>query len=138
MVKNNKKCLVCGTVYSYCSSCAEYSNFPTWMTNFHSDNCRKIFNIVSGYNAGSLPKEDASKKINDCDLTDKSKYSEAIRKVINELNNLKNETVGNISKEIKKTVEEVAEKIDEKSEVVEQPSSYNNYSNKSKKSKYLK
>lgn len=129
MVKNNKKCLVCGAVYSYCGSCAEYRHLPTWMTTFHSDNCRRVFNIVSSYNAGSLSKEDALIRLNDCDLTDKNKYSRKVSEVIDEIRTAKVETIGEMSQEVKEVVEEISDTEDT-------TPAYNTYSKKSKKSKY--
>ena len=151
MVKNNKKCLVCGAVYSYCGSCAEYRHLPTWMTTFHSDNCRKVFNIVSGYNSGSLSREDALVKLNDCDLTDKSKYTKSIINVVDEINTVRVETIGQVSEEMEEVIETISNPEDAVENVVEQTvvdkditvtenvtSSYNTYSKKSKKSKYVK
>lgn len=138
MVKNNKKCLVCGAVYSYCGSCAEYRHLPTWMTTFHSDNCRRVFNIVSSYNAGSLSKEDALIRLNDCDLTDKNKYSRKVSEVIDEIRTAKVETIGKVSEEMEKVVETIvnSENPIDNSLAEATTSSYNTYSKKSKKSKY--
>lgn len=85
MADKNKKCLVCGTAYSYCSTCAEYRNMPRWMSTFHSDNCRKIFNTVSSYLSKSIDATKAKEVLDTCDLTNKDSFSPNVNKVINEV-----------------------------------------------------
>lgn len=125
MLENNKKCLVCGKVYTYCGSCAEYRNKPTWMTTFHSDNCRQIFNTISAYIAKAITAEEARKRLKKCDLADKAKFSQKLQDAITEIFS---ETV----------VEEVDNQSSEVSEVVENTveTSTVNYNYKKSKNRY--
>lgn len=83
--KNNKKCIVCGKIYSYCNSCAEHRFKPLWMNIYHDENCRSIFNIAADYHAGKINKEKAKELFNECDLSNLLNFKESIYKLINEL-----------------------------------------------------
>lgn len=52
--KNNKKCILCGKTYTYCSRCEEFDHLPRWMEIYCSDNCRTIFNTLTEYNAENI------------------------------------------------------------------------------------
>ena len=47
--KINKKCCVCGNEYTYCPSCGEDRDKPTWMNSFCSENCKQIYEATAGY-----------------------------------------------------------------------------------------
>ena len=59
MVKDNKTCILCGKKYSYCSRCSEFDHLPRWMECYCSENCKNIFNILSGYTMKDYTKEEA-------------------------------------------------------------------------------
>ena len=83
MVRNNKTCILCGNKYSYCSGCAEFDHLPRWMECYCSENCKDIFNILSGYNMNHKTKEEAKALLEKCDLTKTDAYNEFNRNCIN-------------------------------------------------------
>ena len=78
MAKKNRECSTCGTKYSYCPNCNRKS--PSWMTNFHDENCKNIFQICTQYNVGLLTKEQAQEALNACDLSNKENFAECIKR----------------------------------------------------------
>ena len=84
MVKNNKKCILCGKVYSYCNSCSEFDHLPRWMDCYCSENCKEIFNALSAYNMKTRPVESiiATLKASNLEI---EKYHEANQRYIKEI-----------------------------------------------------
>lgn len=80
----NCKCLTCGTEYYFCPKCNSHkpSPAPLWRVNYCDENCKKIFEIVSNYNCGSLTEEQASKLLSECDLTNLDKMRDSIKSVV--------------------------------------------------------
>lgn len=72
MAKKNRVCLTCGEKYSYCPNCNRKA--PSWMAEFHAENCKNIFQICTQYNVGLLNKEDAQEALNACDLSNKESF----------------------------------------------------------------
>lgn len=77
MARKNRKCATCGTKYSYCPNCNRTE--PSWMTSFHSENCKTIFQICTQYNVDLLTKEQAKEALNACDLSNKENFTECIQ-----------------------------------------------------------
>lgn len=117
MKKNNKTCVCCGEVYTYCNRCKEHANEPAWKAIFHDDNCRKVFRIVSDYLGNAMTKEEAVEGLKTCNLSEKFKPS--IKKVTNELINTTVKPVEEKVVEVTevKTVEKTAKKKLNKEEV---------------------
>jgi hypothetical protein len=80
MKKNNKKCIVCGEIYTYCSGCSEFDHFPRWMGIYHEENCKNIFDITSRYLHEQISKEEAKEKLVKCNLSNKKNFNKSIRK----------------------------------------------------------
>ena len=78
MAKKNRKCITCGENYSYCPSCNRTA--PYWMTDFHAENCKNIFQICTEYNVGLKTKEQAREALNACDLSNKENFAECIKR----------------------------------------------------------
>ena len=69
-MKNNRKCILCGTEYSYCGSgCRGDAGKPTWMKLYCSDNCRNIFTALNNYNFNLIDKTQAHELLAACDLS---------------------------------------------------------------------
>lgn len=68
-IKNNKKCIICGTAYSYCPTCSRDQGKPSWYAIFCSDNCNDIYNIVTEYRDGIIDINEAYERIKKCDLS---------------------------------------------------------------------
>ena len=78
MAKKNRECHTCGEKYSYCPNCNR--NEPSWMAEFHDENCKNIFQICTQYNVGLLTKEQAKESLNACDLSNKENFTECIQR----------------------------------------------------------
>ena len=61
--KNNKKCILCGKTYTYCSRCEEFDHLPRWMEIYCSDNCITIFNTLTEYNAENITAREAAERM---------------------------------------------------------------------------
>jgi hypothetical protein len=53
---------------------------PTWMAEFHSENCKNIFDICTRYNMQLLAKEDAKAAIEKCDLSNKAHFKDYVQR----------------------------------------------------------
>lgn len=78
MAKKNRECLTCGTKYSYCPNCNRKE--PSWMAEFHDENCKNIFQICTQYNVGLLTKEVAQEELKACDLSNKENFKQFIHR----------------------------------------------------------
>ena len=78
MAKKNRECLTCGTQYSYCPNCNRKE--PSWMADFHSENCKNIFQICTQFNVGLLTKEGAQEALKECDLANKENFKACIKR----------------------------------------------------------
>lgn len=85
MSKYNRKCLLCGKEYEYCPTCTKDYNKPIWYRNFHEENCRTIFYILTDYKAGNLSKEDAVEALDHCNLDNQEGWSDRNRELLEEI-----------------------------------------------------
>lgn len=81
----NRTCICCGTNYRYCNRCAEDAGKPSWLRNFHDENCRKIFYVVNDFNHGEITASDAAKILKNCDLSNKRNFKESIANIIDKI-----------------------------------------------------
>ena len=111
-MRNNKICLTCGKTYTYCSSCSQYAHLPLWMTEFHDDNCRQIFNIVSRYAMGKISAGDALEQLKNCDVSGVDNFQNNVSKYLTELWNVtipaNTEVLNNINADDTDTVDTTA------------------------------
>lgn len=112
MKKNNKTCILCGKKYTFCNRCEEFDRLPRWMGIYCSDNCRKVFNILTDYNSGHVNKGDTLKKLQDCDLSDKDNYNKFNKGIINELFGVQNEESEKVDIEESDDAKADIEKVD--------------------------
>lgn len=133
-MKNNRKCILCGTEYKYCGNCAEDSRLEPWHTIYHDNNCRTIFNTATDYRAGLLTKEEAINIFDTCDLSNKENFKSSILQLLNELYPVVTE---NEKIEIMTVAMDENEKTEEvvKNATVTKTYSQNNYKHKNKKKK---
>ena len=112
MVKNMRKCVVCGTEYEYCSTCSRHKSKAKWMNTFHDEKCKNIYDICVQYNANMLTKTEAQEALAAYDLADTSCFKEHIQKDL--VNIFAKEPKSKISKAVAKT--ESHEVVDKKEE----------------------
>ena len=79
MGRRTRECYLCGEKYSYCPTCSQDKNKPSWMAEFHSENCKNIFQICTNFNLGLQSKSDAKAALEQCDLSNKSNFKSFVQ-----------------------------------------------------------
>lgn len=80
MVKN-RKCLACGTNYSYCPDCSRADALkPTWYRDFCIDSCKDLWYTLTRYNMGLITKSEAKSVILELELNPIESYSQFIQR----------------------------------------------------------
>lgn len=85
MEKNNKKCIICGTMYSYCPSCNRDADKPTWYAIFHGESCKDIYDICTSYRDNVIDKKTAYERIIKCDISNLKNFNETTKAQIEEI-----------------------------------------------------
>ncbi len=85
MTKVNKICLCCGKKYSYCTSCHTPTADTYWKNMWDTENCKKVFMIISDYKANVLTADEAKNKLAECDISDKNSFKDSIVKALKEI-----------------------------------------------------
>ena len=116
-LRNNRKCIVCGTSYRYCSSCLESITKPAWYAIFHDQNCHDIYNAVTAVYS-EQGKDEAKKIFDTCNLAGKEHFHPNIIRLINEIYDIKEEAKEAVEPE--KTENVKVEKVEEQKEVKEE------------------
>lgn len=80
MAKRSRECYLCGKKYSYCPTCSQDKMKPSWMTEFHEENCVKIFEICTRFNMQKMSKEEAKSALSSCDLTNKENFKSYVQR----------------------------------------------------------
>jgi len=131
--KLNKKCIICGTAYSYCPACGADRKKPSWYMIFDGDNCNNIYDIVTGYRDARYTIKEANEMLKNCDLSklEDDGFNETTRKQIKEILGI-NEIAADVVDElvdgvVEETVPVVEEVVEEESVKVEEPQKQNNY-----------
>jgi len=81
-MKHERKCIVCGTTYSYCPRCKQYESSPRWKVNFCSEDCKNIFSVIDKFIFKHISAEDAKKALNESKVVIKS---DELKKVVNSI-----------------------------------------------------
>ena len=74
MGRKSRECYLCGIGYQYCGSCSNDRMKPVWMSEFHSENCKNIFDICTRFNMKLMSKSEAQDALNACDLSNKENF----------------------------------------------------------------
>ena len=82
MSRKNRKCLCCNVDYHYCPTCSQDRMKPSWMSEFHDENCKNIFDICTRFNMELMSKEDAQKALSACDLSNKANFKDYVQRDI--------------------------------------------------------
>jgi predicted transcriptional regulator len=124
MKVNNKKCIVCGVRYTFCTSCSEFDKEPRWRAIYHDANCKKIFETATDYLAGQLTKEQAKESFDQCDLSNKDNFNATIIKAIDKVYEVE-KTTKSMTRRKKQAIKEVVDPVDVVDETIE-PDEINN------------
>lgn len=63
----NRTCLLCGTGYEYCPTCAADKKKPSWMSAFDKEDCKIVFETLSAYGMNKISISEARKSIKNID-----------------------------------------------------------------------
>lgn len=85
MGRRNRECYLCGQAYQYCPTCSQDKMKPAWMSEFHSENCKNIFDICTRFNMQLFTKEEAKSAIEKCDLSNKLKFRPSVQNTLSNL-----------------------------------------------------
>lgn len=137
--KDNKKCIICGTTYSYCPNCGADRKKPSWYAIFDGENCNNIYEILTGYRDGVITIDEAYNKLKDCDLTkiNDEGFNVGTRQKIQEILASKDEkfiepVVEPVEETVEETIEEVVESAPVVEEVIEEPKKQDNFKRENK------
>ena len=83
--KINRICCICGRSYSYCPTCGEDANKPTWYFIFDGQNCHDIYEVCTQYRDGEIDAKVAYEKISKLDISNIKDFYEATRIQIEEI-----------------------------------------------------
>lgn len=79
MAKSNRKCILCGTEYTYCSGCQKDKSKPLWMGEFHEENCKIIFKTCVSFYMQHITKDQAKEILSKCDLSKQSTFTPTVQ-----------------------------------------------------------
>lgn len=80
MARRDRQCYLCGENYKYCPTCSQDKLKPTWMAEFHAENCKNIFDICTRFNMQMLTKEQAQEALSACDLANKENFKPYVQR----------------------------------------------------------
>ena len=80
MGRRNRECYLCGGSYQYCPTCSQDKMKPAYMSEFHSENCKNIFDICTRFNMKLISKTEAQDALNSCDLSNKANFKSYIQR----------------------------------------------------------
>lgn len=83
--KNNSTCSICGEPYYLCISCRDKMAAAPWKMHCDTAEHYKVYQIISGYNAGIYTQDEAQKRFEKVDLSDMHRFREHIRAIIEEI-----------------------------------------------------
>ncbi len=79
MGKRDRKCYLCGEEYKFCPTCSQDRMKPSWMTEFHSEDCKNIFDICTRFNMGMMSKEESAEALLACDLSNRDNFKSYVK-----------------------------------------------------------
>ena len=85
MGRRNRSCYLCGEHYQYCPTCSQDRTKPAWMAEFHSENCKDIFDICTRFNMELFTKDEAKAAIEKCDLSNKLNFRPSVQNTLSNL-----------------------------------------------------
>ena len=110
---HERKCMMCGEQYSYCSHCNSFDPKETWKYLYHDKTCMEISNIWYAYRGKEISKEEAREKMSALkpNIDNVLKYTSIAAREIREIFDVpeKNEVAEEtkVEPEVEQVVEEV-------------------------------
>lgn len=80
MGRRNRECYLCGVDYQYCGDCTQDRMKPAWMSEFHSESCKNIFDICTRFNMNLMSKTEAQDALKSCDLSNKENFKSYVQR----------------------------------------------------------
>lgn len=80
MGRRSRECYLCGQSYQYCPSCSQDRSKPVWMSEFHSEDCKKIFDICTRFNMKIMSKSEAKDALSVCDLSNRANFKSYVQR----------------------------------------------------------
>lgn len=81
MAQKNRKCLACGTKYSYCPDCSRADKLaPTWKAEFCSEPCMTLWTTLTKFGMSRLSKSEAKEIISALDLKSIESYVACVKR----------------------------------------------------------
>lgn len=106
MGRRSRECYLCGEEYLYCPTCSQDKMKPSWMIEFHNENCKNIFDICTRFNMNMLSKFEAQEALNACDLSKKENFKSYVKR---DLENIFAEEPKKRSKKPEAVIDEIIE-----------------------------
>lgn len=79
MGRRNRECYLCGRDYQYCGGCSQDRMKPAWMSEFHSESCKNIFDICTRFNMKLMSKTEAQEALKACDLSNRENFKSYVK-----------------------------------------------------------
>ena len=80
MNNGERTCIVCGKKYRYCGNCSDNNvKKETWRNIYCSDNCKKIFEILSAQANGHITDREAYSEISKLNTNNLDNFREDIK-----------------------------------------------------------
>lgn len=79
MGMRNRECYLCGEKYLYCPTCSQDKTKPAWMSEFHSEDCKNIFDICTRFNMKLMTKMEAQEALKACDISKKENFKSYVQ-----------------------------------------------------------
>ena len=80
MARKQRECYLCGESYKYCGNCSNDRMKPAWMSEFHSESCKNIFDLCTRFNMNLITKEEAKLALQQCDLSNRANFKPYVQR----------------------------------------------------------
>ena len=106
MGRRSRECYLCGRHYEYCGSCSSDRMKPAWMSEFHSESCKNIFDICTRFNMNLMSKPAAQDALKSCDLSNKENFKSYVKRDLENIFAVEESIVVNVEAKIEKVTED--------------------------------
>lgn len=84
-MRGDRKCMVCGKKYNFCTICGKGNPYDTWKYIYCSEDCRKLFNIASDWTANKINATAAKIKLDEINIPPLENLHSSLRKNIDDI-----------------------------------------------------